>query len=330
MADTGYVVNASDNGYTIYVTGAKQFVTQAESLMCTAQSAISSLGTTVISSTAFATIGSDVGAANDSLHESLVNSLTRCTQLLTSVTCNVDSAIEAYIAADATVAKSYGAQQATTAQATTVQPVANKLGPGNEKPLPAYGTAKPGAKDYALKFELGTDGLAYLGPVKGWWNAEGMFQHYLYGNGEDYQIDPSKLMHDVPGFGQAVNSYVAGQQGKGSFDSGWINTNTDITDAQGNVTGQQSLDWYYAMHDWRYRVSGTSIPAADGSTSTQYTVDVFKPYVFGSPRSDINIPFTRNLPGGPVTLPQDDIQHLNTVGLARNFDVVGSSTVTQP
>jgi len=26
---------------------------------------------------------------------------------------------------------------------------------------------------------LGTDGLAYLGPVKGWWNAEGMFQHWL-------------------------------------------------------------------------------------------------------------------------------------------------------
>ena len=314
MADGGYTISADSNGYTIHINEAQQVVTQCHALTGSTLDTIGSLGSTVIDGSAFSSIGAAVGTANESLQNSLVNGLTQCTKLLGCLTQNVDSAIQAYVAADQQVAQSYG----------------GALGPGNEKPLPPYHTAAPTAYDRALKFELGTDGLAYLGPVKGWWNAEGMFQHYLYGNGEDYKVDPSKLMADVPSFGQAVNSYVAGQQGKGAFDSGWINTNTDITDANGNVTGQQSLDWYYAMHDWRYRVTGDSVTGADGTTSTQYTVDVFKPYVFGSPRSDINVPFTRNLPDGPFTLKQDDIQHLNTVGLARNFDVTGSSTFTQP
>jgi hypothetical protein len=321
-------INAGSDGYTIYLNEARLFVTQAQSLTSSSLGTISALGSAGVSSTIFAPIGSAVGTANDSLQNSLVHSLTSCTRLLGSITNNVDSAIQAYVAADTAVAQSYVGAPTTVAQTTAT--TASKLGPGNEKPLPPYNVAKPTAKDYALKLELGTDGLAYLGPVKGWWNAEGMFQHYLYGDGSDYQVNPSTLMHDVPGFGQAVNNYVAGQQGTGTFDSGWINTNTDITNAQGNVTGQQSLDWYYAMHDWRYRVTGTSTTAADGSISTQYSVDVFKPYVFGSPRSDINIPYTRNLPGGPMTLQQDDIQHLNTVGLAHNFNVTGTSTFTQP
>lgn len=320
MAD-GSTIQADSAGYTIYISEAKQCVTQAESLTGSTLSTIGSLGSTVLDGTAFANIGNAVGTANDSLQHNLVDGLTQCNQLLQTLLHDMDSAIQAYIDADEAVARSYGGQAQLTASTG---------GPGNEKPLPPYHTADPTWKDYALKGELGTDGLTYLGPVKGWWNAEGMFQHYLYGNGEDYTVDPSKLMHDVPSFGQAVDGYVASQQGKGAFDSGWINTNTDITDANGNVTGQQSLDWYYAMHDWRYRVTGTSVTGDDGTTSTQYSVDVFKPYVFGSPRSDINIPFTRNLPGGPLTLKQDDIQHLNTVGLARNFDVTGTSSFTQP
>lgn len=323
-------VSANADGYTVYVTGAKQFVTSAQSVIQSIQGTTGALGAGAIDAASFATIGSAVGAANDSLQTNLVSGLNTLTSSLTSMVRNVDTAIDGYVMADAQVAQSYGG----TAQATTQTRQVPKLGPGNEKPLPPYNVATPGAADYALKFELGTDGLAYLGPVKGWWNAEGMFQHYLYGNGQDYPVDPKALMHDVPGFGQAVDDFVARHQGQGAFDSGWTNTNTDITDAQGHVTGQQSLDWYYAMHDWRYRVTGTSVTAADGSVNTQYTVDVFKPYVFGSPRSDINIPLvtplSKDLPGGPIRLPQDAIQHLNTVGLARNFNVVGTATFTKP
>lgn len=329
MVDRG-TVSANADGYTVNVPGAQEFVASAQSVIGSIQSTTGSLGSSAIDATSFATIGSAVGAANDTLQTNLVGGLNTLTTSLTSMVHNVDTAIQAYVLADAAVAQSYQA----TGQAANQTRQPPKLGPGNEKPLPPYNVAKPSLEDYALKFELGTDGLTYLGPVKGWWHAEGMFQHYLYGNGEDYHVDPKALMHDVPGFGQAVNDFVAQHQGQGSFDSGWINTNTDITDAQGNVTGQQSLDWYYAMHDWRYRVTGSSVPLPDGSNSTQYTVDVFKPYVFGSPRSDINIPLvtplSKDLPGGPVKLSQDAIQHLNTVGLARNFTVVGSGTFTQP
>ncbi|HEX3649754.1 MAG TPA: hypothetical protein VHV49_15120 [Pseudonocardiaceae bacterium] len=329
MAGSG-TVSANADGYTVDITGAQQFVTSARSVIGSLQGTTGALGASAIDATSFATIGGAVGTANDSLQTNLVSGLNTLSTSLTSMVHNVDTAIQAYVLADTQVAQAY---QATGQAAQQTRPVP-KLGPGNEPPLPPYDMAKPSLADRALKFELGTDGLAYLGPVKGWWNAEGMFQHYLYGNGEDYQVDPKQLMRDVPSFGQAVDNFVAQHQGQGSFDSGWINTNTDITDAQGNVTGQQSLDWYYAMHDWRYRVTGNSVTLPDGTSSTQYDVDVFKPYVFGSPRSDINIPLvtplSKNLPGGPVTLPQDSIQHLNTVGLARNFTVVGTSSLTRP
>jgi hypothetical protein len=189
-------------------------------------------------------------------------------------------------------------------------------GPGQEPPLPPYNVESPGPADHALWLALTAGANNYLG-LKGWMNAQDMFFHYLHGNGEDYQVDPGKIMKDVPSFQRDVDAFVDSHRGTGSFDSGWLNTNTDITDSQGNVTGQQSLDWYYAMHDWRYRVTGKSI-VEDGLTLTDYKVEVFKPYVFGSPRSDVNIPVF----GGH--LPQDDIQHLNATGLARNFYVTGS------
>lgn len=130
-------------------------------------------------------------------------------------------------------------------------------------------------------------------------------------------------MHDVPSFQRDVDAFVAAHQGAGSFDSGWVNTNTDISDARDNVTGQQSLDWYYALHDWRYRVTGSST-VVNGQPKTDYTVDVYKPYVFGAPRSGLNIPGVTKMTG--IRLDQDHIQHLNAAGLARNFVVTGRRT----
>lgn len=316
------MIIADEDGYTIIVNQAKGFVTQAESLLDSARSTIGGLASAIINGTSFAGIGSSVAAANGTLHANLVSGLGQFAQLMTGVAQNVDQVIERYIAADKAVAKGYGG---LTGGSTGM---ATKAGPGNEK-LPPFHTAEPTLADRLLKAELENAALPYLGQYQGWHNAAGMFQHYLDGSGTDYQIDPSKLMRDVPSFNREVNDFVAAHRGTvGTFDSGWINTNTDIYDsAHKHVVDQESYDWYYAMHDWRYRVSGRSIDFGDGNIVTDYTVDVYKPYIFGSPRGNINLPGSGHLPFGPYpVLKQDDIEHLNTVGLARNFNVVGSSS----
>lgn len=324
-------------GYSVSPGMVKEIGTEFDSLLSSGSSILGELGSAQLSASAFAVIGAPVAGANSSLDLNLLNGMSRLLQVLENTNQNVCTAADNYATADNEIAQAYGGNATATPTAAQTSALATKMGPGNEPPLPAYNVKKPTAKDYALKFELGTDGLAYLGPVKGWWNAEKLFQHYLYGNGEDYQVDPSQLMHDVPSFQQAVDDYVNSQQGKGSFDSGWINTNTDIRDANGNVVGQQSLDWYYGLHDWRYRITGTSTMVDGVLPQNNYTVEVYKPYVFGSPRSDINIPIVTDLSkqfpsltNGPIRLPQDAIQNLNATGLARNFYVTGSSSFSYP
>lgn len=104
MADSGYVVNADSNGYTIYVGPARQFVAQAEPLISASASTASSLGSSALSSSAFGGIGAQVGSANDLLTNGLANGLTQVNQLLSATTNNVDSVIQRYIDADNSVA----------------------------------------------------------------------------------------------------------------------------------------------------------------------------------------------------------------------------------
>lgn len=115
--------------------------------------------------------------------------------------------------------------------------------------------------------------------AKGWTHAADMLEHYLGNTGTNATVDPQQIMKDVPNLNNAVTSYVAGQTpGAGSFDSGWHNVNTDIRTGNGTFNGTQSSDWFYAMHDFRYRITGNST-IMNGQRVDDYTVDVYKPYI---------------------------------------------------
>jgi hypothetical protein len=160
--------------------------------------------------------------------------------------------------------------------------------------------------------------------LKGWRNAELMLVHYLDGGGADYVVDVNALMNEVPGFAAAVLAYVADQAGKKSFDSSDtyehtinISTDTDAKDASGHLI-QQNYDWYYAMHDFRYRVTGHS-ENPDGTGNIHYTVEVSKSYVFHPDHPDLKIPHTG------LVVKQGDIAHLNTTGNATDFYIKGAA-----
>jgi hypothetical protein len=330
----------ADGGYQVDPVAVGGIVTNVDGMLCTAGGTVDELASTTLDGSAYATIGSPVAAAGASLHGGLVDGFSQAVQLVQGLNAKVGTAATGYATADQQVAAAFGATTQQGAATPTTTTAAPKFGPGgtNEVPLPPWHTEDPEVNPEGYpSADDDTYALMRWGAVpwmehKGWTNAAGLFQHYLDNTGTDYTVDPGTLMHDVPSFQQAVDGYVGQQQTPGHFDSGWTNFGTDVTDAQGNLVSgsngklaQDSMDWYYGLHHWRYDVSGDTTLNTDGSTSTNYTVQLFKPYVFHG--ADLN------LPGGISDLtglkfPQSMIQHLNTVGMARNFNVVGSGTFT--
>lgn len=79
--------------------------------------------------------------------------------------------------------------------------------------------------------------------------------------------------------------------------------------------GHSSMDWYYALNHFQYRLTGC---VHNGEVTCR--VEVQKRDDWGIPsehRSDVG--------GGGVNLEQAGLAHLNTVGLAQDFNVYGTS-----
>lgn len=305
----------TSGGFYINLHGVSQAASSVNGLANSGTSVTSNLSATAANPLIFAGIGSGVADTDSLLDAHLNTGLNGVMSQFDVTSSNIQASVRAYIQLDQEIAQSYTLVAGTG--------FATKAGPGNE-PLPPYNTASPSVQDRLLRAALITGALP-LFSYHGWWNAEGMLSHYLDATGTDYKIDPSKLMQDVPSFQKQVQNIVNSHLGQGPFQSAWQNANTDLRGPNGQYQGQQNLDWFWGMHDWRYQVTGNSVIDPSGNITTQYTVDVFKPYIFGAPRSDIPVPGT----GGSITVTQDQIENLNTVGLARNFNIVGSSTFTQ-
>lgn len=99
------------------------------------------------------------------------------------------------------------------------------------------------------------------------------------------------------------------------FDSGWRLPRAD-------PSGQyKSSDWYYALYHFQWRAAG-SLQAKYGFA---YALKIRKRYDWGVPsehRANLKI----HIPGVlDYDIAQPEIAHLHTVGLARDYDVRGSS-----
>ncbi|WP_369354700.1 hypothetical protein [Streptomyces sp. cg2] len=89
--------------------------------------------------------------------------------------------------------------------------------------------------------------------------------------------------------------------------------------APGPKDGEKSLDWYHGLNHFQYRVVGET-----RDDQVTYHIDIQKRYDWG-----IRSGHRQTLAafGGPfkMELEQADLAHLNTTGLARDFDVKGTS-----
>ncbi|MDJ0347569.1 RHS repeat-associated core domain-containing protein [Streptomyces sp. H10-C2] len=148
--------------------------------------------------------------------------------------------------------------------------------------------------------------------AKDWTNAHDLLQHWMENSGDDYEVDPSTMINEIPNFKKTVASYLAGVSKSRNhiFDSGWQGTRSVESD------GGKSLDWFYALNHFQWRVSGTKL-TREGIV---YNLEVRKRYDWGVPsehRDDLN--------GAWIHFNQPELAHLHTVGMARDFNVYGSS-----
>ncbi|MGV4926633.1 hypothetical protein K2224_33895 (plasmid) [Streptomyces sp. BHT-5-2] len=173
---------------------------------------------------------------------------------------------------------------------------------------------EPTVHDHMVRNQLNNVGA--MANARGWKNAAGLVQHYLDGSGKPVEVEPQQLMQDIPQFQRDFDKTMANDVSKrpdGPFTTEWQSTAPDPKD------GEKSLDWYYGLNHFQYRVVGEK----HGDQVT-YHVDVQKRYDWGIPSEHRR---TQTAFGGPfkMELEQADLAHLNTTGLARDFDVKGSS-----
>lgn len=179
-----------------------------------------------------------------------------------------------------------------------------------------FGVVEPTAKDRQVRNQL-NNVAAYFATVKGWPTAAGLVQHYLDGSGKPVEVEPQQMMDQIPAFRKDVDGTLkndVGNRGDGPFTTGWSSTAPDPGD------GDSSTEWYYALNHFQYRLVGEK---AGGEIT--YHVEVKKRYDWGIPsehRATVS-------GGGPgplgMNLEQADIAHLHSSGMARDFDVSGTS-----
>ncbi|MDI3384702.1 hypothetical protein QIS99_00480 [Streptomyces sp. B-S-A8] len=179
-----------------------------------------------------------------------------------------------------------------------------------------FGIVEPTAKDRQVHNQL-NNVAAYFATIKGWPTAAGLVKHYLDGTGKPVEVEPQQMMDEIPAFREDVDDTLTNDVRKrrdGPFTTDWSSTAPRPED------GDSSMEWYYALNHFQYRLVGEK---EDGEIT--YHVEVKKRYDWGIPsehRATVS-------GGGPgplgMELEQADIAHLHTSGMARDFNVSGSS-----
>lgn len=191
--------------------------------------------------------------------------------------------------------------------------------------------------DYATKTALyGVAGAAEAGGLT---NAARHMRHFLDNSGEPLNVNVNDMLRDMPGFQeqhsqmqaearQLVNQRIAEMGNIEQVeeftikDPNW--NEEDKTKTRGYTpTRKESSDWWYAMGSFNcpYTAEVTVTPVADGSY--EVTMD-FKVHVY----DDYNWDAGKVAPIFGVTVPDGTSGRLHSVGLAQEYQISGTSSVT--
>lgn len=211
-----------------------------------------------------------------------------------------------------------------------------------EPPVPpdtsaqTYHDEGPDAKDIWTLDQLNYLVLPGL-TAKGDYHAAAALANWMANTGTWFAVDPTEMMNALPTFSGEVLSIFSG-----NGDGVWQTSTAEYGGVAnprwlpGDVGDPvESDDWYYTLHDFRYRVVGLTMTDEQGVPHSEYTVGIKKPYVYGpniqvgdppqttGHRNTINY---RNI----IVIPQADMEHLHRAGFTQNFIVQGISHTSTP
>ena len=181
-----------------------------------------------------------------------------------------------------------------------------------------WNVQKPGVGDYALFAKY--RGVATAADIRGLHHASAHMTHYLDDTGKDLIVSPEDIMKDLPNFKAAVRalaqesaksaySKAVAASGSATFSSPW--------NLYGYAGGNFNDDWFYAMGAFSYSVSGV-VTISQGKASIKYVIHVFDRYNWDKGKCTQI---------GPITICDEELGRLHTVGLAREYVIRGSSAI---
>jgi hypothetical protein len=198
---------------------------------------------------------------------------------------------------------------------------------GNE-----WGEDDPGIADRAKK-ELAKR-AADAAELRGWENAARHLRHYLGNSGEPLEIDPARLLRDIEIFRTRAEGarleLIRDLQARAreAYSGQQITLYEDGRDGWrvGSPSDPAYLgdDWFYAMGGFSFAYTARAIvrPPADGSgeptVQIDYQLHVFDRYNWDKGKS-VNI--------GGVTIDDGFLGDLHRVGLAREYEIHGSTEI---
>ncbi|MEV6279668.1 hypothetical protein [Nocardia sp. NPDC051832] len=165
--------------------------------------------------------------------------------------------------------------------------------------------------------------------VRGWTHAAAHLRHYLRNSGDTLTVNADSVLHDVPEVNAEANRRAAGEirrialaavaaedyDNPTTFQSKW---------GEGISIAQDAYpDWFLAMGSIRLATSGsvTTREGAGGaapSVIAEYRIHIYDRYNWDSGK-------TTQIAGRTVTDKQ--LGELHTAGLAREYDIEGTSDV---
>ncbi|MEV7770676.1 hypothetical protein [Kitasatospora sp. NPDC086791] len=192
-----------------------------------------------------------------------------------------------------------------------------------------YNTESPTDKDRKLATTLGA-GIAAMPFAAGGTHASANMAHYLSGTGEPLELNVEDMLKDIPDFQESVSTTLDGNlngwQAEALAEYRRTGKPVSLVHQTGwqpmSATPDSSKDWFYAVGSFHYNteakveVKPTS-PGAPPEVTVTYRTNVRDRYNWDSGKAT-------DVPGvGQVT--DHDIQRLHKTGLAREFDMGGTS-----
>ncbi len=160
--------------------------------------------------------------------------------------------------------------------------------------------------------------------ARGWPHAGGFLHHYLGNTGAPLTVEVDDMLRDIPSFSYDVLKSISDQlrrvAGTGVHDRPIRFAGEWGVEA---MTSAITPDWFYAMGTFSYAVTGVATvhpPSRRGERSTvsvDYRVHVRDRYNWDLGGKSVTI--------GPVEIQDQEMGSLHRAGVAREFDVHGSS-----